>query len=55
MTDEDLNKKIDELKKALQDDIDSHYFPNSSKKELTEKEHFVLWASPMRPDRKSVV
>lgn len=48
MTDEDLNKKIDELKKALQDDIDSHYFPNSSKKELTEKEHFELWDEMFR-------
>ena len=43
LTDEELNQKVDELKKALLEDIDSHYFPNSSKKELTEKEHFELW------------
>ena len=43
MTDEELNRKIDELNKALQEDIDSHYYPNSGKKPLSEKEHFDLW------------
>ena len=45
---EDLNSRIDELKKALTEDIDSHYFPNSSKKELTEKEHLDLWDEMFR-------
>lgn len=48
ISDEDLNSKIDELKKALTEDIDSHYFPNSSKKELTEKEHLDLWDEMFR-------
>lgn len=43
MTDEELNRKIDELNKALKDDIDSHYYPNSGKKPLSEREHFELW------------
>lgn len=48
MTDEDLNKKIDELKKTLWDDIDSHYYSNSGKKPLSEKEHLDLWDEMFR-------
>ena len=48
MTDEELNRKIDELNKALQDDIDRHYYPNSGKKPLSEKEHFELWDEMFR-------